>query len=105
MTEVINTREKLTEICMDFIKSEELKTIVINSDWGSGKTFYGMKPVFEYSKKKGDRCIFITENNTLNKQFKDKFQIESHLSIVNNRSCTHKKKQKRRSRKKRKVGR
>tara|TARA_R110000868_G_scaffold328763_2_gene589587 strand:+ start:979 stop:4938 length:3960 start_codon:yes stop_codon:yes gene_type:complete len=81
-TIIIEDINDMKQISIDFINNIEV-ILACKAKWGSGKTFVIVKNSFEEAKRQNRRCVFITENNALNRKYTAEFDIQSHLTTKN----------------------
>lgn len=81
-TIIIEDINIMKQISIDFVNNDET-VLACKAKWGSGKTYIIVKNVFEEAVRQNKRCIFITENNALNKKYTEEFNIQSHLTTKN----------------------
>ena len=84
-TIVIEDINDMKQIAIDFINNVEV-ILACKAKWGSGKTYVIVKNAFEEATRQNRRCVFLTENNALNRKYTEEFGIQSHLTtkIIDN---------------------
>ena len=77
----INRENELTQLIDDF-KNKKRMNLFVKALYGVGKTHLMLKPIIEWAKQSGYTLIFLTENNTLNRQIAHKHSLASHLDKI-----------------------
>ena len=72
--------EDITPYISDFNKNKQKSIISVKAKWSSGKTQIITRNIIQYGKNKY-RVIFLTENNSLNKQLVKQFSTEDNIFI------------------------
>ena len=72
------TLEDVPNLVQQFI-NKKITNLFVKALYGVGKTYHILRKIIEYAQINGVSLIFITENNTLNRQLSKKYNISSHL--------------------------